>query len=426
MLDKAQKSSAPDLTALLEVNGKGRRRWRWVIGAIVALAVVAGGWYGLSGSKSTAVVYQTAEAAMGSLTVEVTATGTVEPTNEVEVSSELSGLVSAVNADFNDTVKKGEVLATLGTDKLDANVTVARATVAARTADVRQADVTAAETAAAVKRAETLLAKQAITQEAFDAAKAASERADAALQTAKANLSTASANLTIAQNDRAKAEIVSPIDGVVLSRTVEAGQTVAASLSAPVLFTLAEDLTKMELQVDIDEADVGKVSIGDRATFTVAAYGERTFPATITQIRFAPETVEGVVTYKAILTVDNTDLSLRPGMTATANIVVDEVKDALLVPNAAFRFTPPAATTSSSRSNGLLGLLMPSRPSRSQSGNSTVVTNGEGTRALYVLKDGAATKIQVEAGATDGTRTAVLSGGLAAGDKVIVSSRSAK
>ena len=426
MLDQTQRPAAPDLTELLKANGGGRGRWRWPIVAAVAVVLVGGGWYALSGPGSTAVVYQTEEAAKGSLTVEVTATGTVEPTNEVEVSSELSGLVRAVTADFNDTVTNGEVLATLDTDRLDANVTVAEATMAARTADVRQAEVTATETAAAVARAATLLSKQAITQETYDAAKAASERAEAALLTARANLNTASANLKIARNERAKAEIVSPIDGVVLSRAVEVGQTVAASLSAPVLFTLAEDLTQMELQVDVDEADVGKVAIGDRATFTVAAFGDRTFPATITQIRYAPETVEGVVTYMAVLSVDNSDLLLRPGMTATANIVVDEVTDALLVPNAAFRFSPPAAATGPSRGNGLLGLLMPGPPGSNNGVATTTVTNGEGFRTLYVLEDGVATRLQVDAGATDGSRTAVRSGDLAAGDRVIVSSRSAQ
>ena len=166
-----------------------------------------------------------------------------------------------------------------------------------------------------------------------------------------------------AQTDLAKSAITSPIDGVVLSRGVEPGQIVASSLSAPTLFTLAEDLSKMQLEVGIDEADMGKVKRGNGATFTVEAYPGHSFPAKIEQVRYSPETVEGVVTYTAVLSVDNSDLLLRPGMTATADITVETVKDAIQVPNAALRWSPPAlAAGTANRGVGLLGLLMPSRP----------------------------------------------------------------
>lgn len=435
MLEKTPKPDAAfgaDLNAIVNAGAKNGRRRRWLVAAVAVVVALAGGWYWMSsGTSSGGTVYSTAPVTRGALTVQVTATGTVEPTNEVEVSSELSGTVRSVSADYNDEVSKGEVLAKLDTEKLDANVAVSEATVAARTADVKQADVTASETAAALKRASTLLAKQAITQETFDSAQAASDRAEAALATAKANLSTAEANLTISRNDRAKAEITSPVDGVVLARDVEVGQTVAASLSAPVLFTLAEDLAKMQLEVDIDEADMGKVAVGDRATFTVAAYSDRTFPAAITQIRFAPETVEGVVTYKAILSVDNSDLVLRPGMTATADIVVEEVKDTLLVPNAALRFQPPATAARRQRGGGagLLGLILPRPPGSRRSdglGTTTTTEPAEGVRRIFVLRDGHPVPVSVTAGPTDGSHTAVTGGDLKEGDKVIVSARTAQ
>ena len=284
----------------------------------------------------------------------------MQPTNQVQISSELSGTVATVNADFNDHVTKGQQLASLVTDNLQAAVALSAATLTARQADVRQAQATVDETAAAYARAQPLADKGLTSVGTAEAAKAAAARATAALASANANLQIAQANASIAQSDLGKANIVSPVDGIVLSRAVEVGQTVAASLQAPILFTLAEDLTKMQLQVDIDEADVGKVAEGNAATFTVEAYAGRTFPAIIEQVRYSPATVEGVVTYKAILTVDNSDLVLRPGMTATAEITVEEVKDTLLVPNAALRYAPPVVQQARQRSGGLLGLLLPS------------------------------------------------------------------
>jgi HlyD family secretion protein len=415
----------PDISEILKAGGRQRRTGRYVVVGLIVVAAVVGLWaWSALGTASSAVTYTTAPATAGDLTVTVAATGTVQPTNTVEISSELSGTVASVEADFNDSVTAGQTLATLKTDKLDANVTLARATLTARQADVRQAEVGLAESQAALDRATTLLDRGVITQEAFETAKAANDRAAAALAVANANIETANANLSIAESDLAKAAIVSPVDGVVLVRSVEVGQTVAASLSAPILFTLAEDLTRMQLEVNIDEADIARVSDGDGATFTVEAHQGRSFPARISTVRYSPETVEGVVTYKAVLSVDNADLALRPGMTATAGIVVDKVEDTLLVPNAALRYAPPAAAQSSgTRSGGLLGLLMP-RPPGGQQAQQTAATEGSG-RTVWVLRDGVPTAVAVEAGATDGTSTAIIGGDLQAGDEVITGSRTA-
>lgn len=417
-------ASAPEagISAILQSARPARRVGRYVAAGIAALTVLAGlwAWYGTTGTA--AVTYTTAAVTRGDLTVTVTATGTVQPTNTIEVSSELSGTVDTVNADYNATVAAGEVLATLKTDKLQANVTLARATVTAREAEVVQADVTEATAATALDRAERLLARGVVTEEAFETAQATHDRAVAALAVAGANLETARANLAIAENELTKAEIVSPVDGIVLARDVAAGQTVAASLQAPVLFTLAEDLTRMQLEVNIDEADIASVSEGDTATFSVESYQGRTFPATIAQVRYSPATVEGVVTYKAILSVDNADLSLRPGMTAIADILVEEVPDTLLVPNAALRWSPPAAATSSGNGAGLLGLLMPRRP---QTQSTAAVASVDGRRTIWVLRDGAPVAASVVTGASDGSYTAVVGGDLADGDQVIVGSRTA-
>jgi HlyD family secretion protein len=424
------KAGAPDITAVLGKAAPSRRWRRWVVPAILVVVAAAGVWaWSASHRSSQAVTYIALPVTRGDLTVTVTATGTVQPTNQVDISSELSGTVATVDADFNARVTKGATLATLNTDNLEAAVALSQATLAARQADVQQATATVSETAAAYARAAPLAEKGLTSAGSAESAKAAADRAQAALASANANLKIAQANASIAQSDLGKAKIVSPIDGIVLSRAVEPGQTVASSLQAPVLFTLAEDLTKMQLQVDIDEADVGKVAEGDTAGFTVEAFPNRQFPATISQVRYSPATVEGVVTYKAILTVDNTDLLLRPGMTATAEITVDHVTDALLVPNAALRYTPPAAPAAGAqrqRSGGLLGLLLPSGPPGGGRVRTTVTPIGDTSeRTLYVLRNNAPVAVHVKTGVTDGTHTAIISGDIKEGDRVITGSRAA-
>ena len=421
----AESSAAPDIAAVLKAGAPTRKLRRYVIAGVVVLAVAVAGWMAFGGnSTSSAVTYTTVPVTHGGLTVSVTATGTVQPTNQVQISSELSGTVATVDVDFNDRVTKGQPLATLVPDNLQAAVALSEATLTAREADVRQAQATVDETAAAYARAQQLSVKQLASQGTTESAKAASDRAVATLASANANLRIAQANAAIAKSDLEKANITSPIDGVVLSRAVEVGQTVASSLQAPILFTLAEDLTKMRLEVDIDEADVGKVTRGDTATFTVEAYSGRKFPATISQIRYSPATVEGVVTYKAILTVDNSELVLRPGMTATADITVEELKDTLLVPNAALRYAPPVAQQARQRTGGLLGLLMPSGGGRNRA-ITPAATGADGTRTLYVLRDGAPEGVSVKVGVSDGSHTAIVSGDLKEGDQVVSGSKTA-
>lgn len=404
-------------TAEIEALGrKGRRRWPgWLaLAAIAALAVGALWWWqGRSGSQ--AVAYVTAPAAVKDITVTVTATGTIEPISQVDISSELSGTVRSVEADFNDVVKKGQVLASLDTDKLEAAVASARAQLAAREAALEEARVTMEERRDGYDRAVRLNERGIASTENLLTAKSAWQRAEAAMKTAQATIRVAEADLRLQETNLAKACICAPIDGIVLKRSVEPGQIVAATLSAPVLFTLAENLTAMELTVAIDEADIGQVVIGNEATFTVEAYQDRTFDAAITALRFAPETVDGVVTYEAILDVDNSGLLLRPGMTATAEITVAEKNGVLTVPNTALRFAPPVEQESGGGS-GLLGMLMPRRSGGSQQ---PAAPGADGMRPLWVLKDGRAAEVRVRTGATDGVVTEILSGDLSAGDPVI-------
>lgn len=403
--------SSDDIARMLAGGGAKRRRWPWVV-LVLAVLAAAAAWYYIGRSAGTAEVRYTTEAvAKGDLVVVVTATGTVQPTTEVEVSSELSGTLTSVSVDYNDTVKVGQVLAQLDTTKLTAQVDNARAQLASAKAKVTQAEASAREAAAVLKTQQELAARGVATRKDMVGYEASDQRAQAAVEIARADLTLAEANLDLVSADLGKAEIRSPINGVVLDRTAEAGQIVAASFEAPVLFKLAEDLQRMQLLVDIDEADIGKVKVGDVADFTVEAYPARSFPAVITQVRFAPETTNEVVTYKAVLSVDNPDGLLRPGMTATAVITVDKVAGALLVPNAALRYAPPVQEAGRSSSGGLVGLILPTRGS----GGSAGLGSG---KSIWLLQAGAPVEVAVVLGATDG-RSTVVTGDLAMGDAVI-------
>lgn len=403
-------ATRPDLAHLTRGNARRPRRWLWLV---LLLAVLGGGlWvWAARTATPTAIRYDTTAVERGDLTVTVIATGTVQPTTRVDISSELSGTISAVEADFNAEVTEGQVLAWLDDTNLRARLTTAEAQLAAATARVTQAEATASETSETWTSTQALDARGLAVRSTIIAAKAAHDRAMAAVDIARADLKLAEATLQEARSDLAKAAIRSPITGIVLNRTAEKGQIVAATLNAPVLFTLAEDLSHMQLQVDIDEADIGRVAVGNEATFSVDAYPGRTFPAKITQLRFAPEETDGVVTYKAVLSVENADLLLRPGMTATATIVVARQADVLLVPLAALRYAPPVTDEASRSGGGLLGLIMPRRGSTQRQkvdGNS-----------IWVLRAGQPVKVKVTPGASDGRMMAVTAEDLAEGDQVI-------
>ncbi len=400
----------PDLSQLTRTKSRRPRRWLWFLLLVAVLGAGLWGWSARNAAP-TAIRYDTTPVEQGDLTVTVIATGTVQPTTRVDISSELSGTIAAVEADFNAEVTEGQVLARLDDTNLRSRVSTAEAQLAAAAARVVQAQATVSETTETWTSTQELDARGLAVRATVIAARAAHDRALAAVDIAQADLKLAEAALEESRTDLAKAAIRSPITGVVLDRTAEKGQIVAATLNAPVLFTLAEDLSRMELQVDIDEADIGRVAVGNEATFSVDAYPGRTFPAVITQLRFAPEEVDGVVTYKAVLSVENADLLLRPGRTATATITVDRQPDVLLVPLAALRYAPPVTEEASRSGGGLLGLILPSR-----GGTSRQKVDGN---SIWVLRSGQPVKVKVTPGASDGQVMAVASEDLAAGDLVI-------
>lgn len=402
-------------------RGRRRRLKIWLIFFILLIAAFTTGFVLMDRSPTPSIRYKTREATKGNLIVTVTATGSLEPTNQVDVGSELSGIIRTVEVDYNDRVKVGGVLARLDTSKLDAQVLQSKAALASAKAKVLQAEATVREARSNLTRLEKVreLSNNKVgSQVDLDAAEAAVERARADEAGARADVEKARATLDAIQTDLAKTVIRSPINGIVLVRNVEPGQTVAASLQAPVLFTLAEDLTRMELHVDVDEADVGEVREGQGALFTVDAYPDRTFRAQITQVRYGAQTTDNVVTYETVLRVDNGDLSLRPGMTATADITVNKVEGALLIPNAALRFTPPENNKSTSR-GGLLSSLLPRPPRHRVSKRNSVGDDPRGQR-VWTLRDGHLTPVQITIGATDGAMTVVTGGKVEVGMLLVV------
>lgn len=413
----------PDLAQLLASDGATGRRRRVLAWTLVALGIAGAGiavrQVNASRAADAAPTYVTTPVGRGHLAVKVAATGTLHPTNTVDVGSELSGLVDAVLVDENARVRKGQVLARLDTAKLDDQIRRSEASLAAAEAQLAQTDATVTEATASRERLREVwrLSEGKVPSQAeMDTAEAALARALANRQSAVASVTEARATLSTDRTTLSKASIRSPIDGIVLKRAVEPGQTVAASLQVATLFQIAEDLKRMELEVDVDEADVGRVRDGQAATFAVDAYPGRTYVANVTRVAFGSTTTADVVSYATRLQVDNDDLSLRPGMTATADIATAAVDDALLVPNSALRFTPAAATAA--RSRGFVATLMPGPP-RQQNRQAAEATPANGEKRVWVLRDGRAVAATVTVGVTDGQHTEIRGGDLHEGDAVI-------
>lgn len=419
-----------DIHHVLGLKDRHTSKLRRVLGLVLVLLLIAGGlawWLTRAGQEANAPRYRTEAAATGNLVVTVSATGNLQPTNQVDVGSELSGIIEAVLVDANDPVKKGQVLARLDPSLRRDQAAKSRAGLATAEAQVKQAVATVRETRATLVRLREvarLSGGKTPSMAELETAEAALARAEANEAAARASVGQARAALHSDETNLTKTLIRSPIDGVVLARKAEPGQTVAASLQSPILFILAEDLKRMELNVDVDEADVGQVRVGQKAAFSVDAWRGRNYPASISRVNYGSQVKDGVVSYLTILAVDNDDLSLRPGMTATAEITTTQRENVLLAPNAALRFSPTA--TAAPKSGSLLGSLMPSPP-RSTSSRGEREGNGKsGQRKLWVLQDGQPLAIKVKTGATDGKMTEITGGELLAGMQIIIETVTAK
>jgi HlyD family secretion protein len=313
---------------------------------LAAAALLSTGVYlvsGRSGSESPEIRYITVPVEKGTLKAEINSTGTVKPRVEVQVGSQVSGTIKKLYADFESVVKEGQLIALIDPDTYKAKVGQAKANLLSAKANVAKAEVTLVDQMRTLHRKEELIKTHVVSQQEFDTAQTNADAAVAAVEAAKATLAQMEAALEEAELNLKYTQIVAPVNGIVTARNMDIGQTVTASFQTPVLFRIAEDLTLMQVYTSVDEADIGRVRVGQTATFTVPAFPDEFFTASVTQIRNDPQIQQNVVTYNVILDVKNDELKLRPGMTTSVQIHLDEVQDALMIPDQAFRFSPPGA-----------------------------------------------------------------------------------
>lgn len=425
----------------------------WVLGLAAVLAAGYFAWLKFGKTDKPAVEYDTVKLERGNVVARVTATGTLSALVTVQVGSQVSGRIQELHADFNSPVKKGQQLAKLDPRGFQASVQQASASLAAARGNLAKAQATAANTKAQYERAKQLAEKKLIAESELDTARANMLVSQADIMSTQGSIEIATANLNQARINLAYTDIISPVDGIVISRAVDVGQTVAASLQAPVLFTIAEDLRKMQVDTSVSEADVGKLEPQMPATFTVDAFPNIQFKGTVRQIRNAPVTVQNVVTYDAVIDVDNPDLKLRPGMTATVTFTYANRENVLRVPNSALRWKPAAdaAASSSGRGPGAgrrpregagpAGAASGESPAGSASGEAPAAApSGEAAagagrgrfrdgagqpsdrKSVYVMRDGQPKRIPVRVGISDGSFTEITDGPLQEGDILITGS----
>lgn len=413
--------------------GDTRPRWKrpatWLVLAAV-VAVLAGAWaWQQAARRDAAPRYVTEPVTRGDIALTVSADGTLRPTRSANIGSELSGTVAEVLVDVNDRVAKGQVLVRLDTTKFADQVEKSRAAVRSAEAAADQASASTLETRVALarlKEVQRLSGGRLPAATELDTASAAVAKAEAAEANARAAVSQAKATLRTDETNLAKASIRAPFDGVILTRAVEPGNAVAASLQAVTLFTMAQDLRQLELVVNVDEADVGQLQAGQAATFAVSAWPGRRYPSQVTRVNFGSTTTDNVVTYPTQLRVDNPDLSLRPGMTATATIAATQRTGVLRVPHTAFSFDPTAAVAPAGGGSGggIVSSLMPRPPGGQTAKRARPAEAGKdaagATRRLWVLDGGQPRAIQVTAGLSNGRLTEVSGPEVAEGQQVIV------
>src|SRR4029453_5444284 len=407
---------------------KGKR----IFALVAAILVLAGTGYGFWrwGSRPKESAYVTMPVHRGHVTQVVSSTGTLQAVITVLVGSQISGTIDKLFADFNTKVKAGEVVAQLNQDKFKAAVDQARANLLAAESNLAKAKVSVVDAQRTLERNRELRKRDLMPQRERDAAQTAYDAALAQVEVNKAQSAQAQAGLNQATVDLNNTVIRSPVDGIVISRNVDVGQTVAASLQAPTLFTIANDLAKMEVHTNVDEADVGNVTEGQEVSFTVDAFPARRFKGRVHQVRNAPTVVQNVVTYDAVVRIDNKEQLLKPGMTANVQFLVNRKKDVLTIPNMAMRFNPPDQKDEAqellrreqTRAAPTVGAR---KTSRSPGGVGGGGARGGRRITLYILSAGKAEPVEVQLGITDGSKTEVREGEIKENDLVIIGLASA-
>ena len=380
----------------------------WLIGSLSALVVIAAIavlWWSLSSGGT--VHYSTAPVTRGAVTRGVVATGTVNPVLTIIVGSYVSGVIQKLSCDYNTEVKEGQICAQIDprpyqtvVDQNKANLNVAKAQIEKDKAALAYAQLT-------YDRMARLAQTNAVSKDALDTSKNALDQAQAQIGVDEATIAQRQAQLEAAQVNLGYTDIVSPVNGTVVSRNVTVGQTVAASFQTPTLFLIATDLTQMQVDTNVSESDIGGLKEGNKGYFTVDAYPKRTFEGAVKQLRQSPQNIQNVVTYDVVVGVDNRDLALKPGMTAASRIVIDERKDVLRVPSQALRYTPVTARTPAARSG----------PTPAASSSASAAAN---QGVVWVLRDGKPVRVAVVFGLDDDTNAEIVSGDVKPGDRVIL------
>lgn len=380
---------------------------RLIVGILLTAAVGGGARAYYTTRHGSEPTISTARIAQGSIVNAVAATGTLQAVTTVLVGTQVSGTIAWLGADFNSIVRKGQVIARLDPSLLDAQIEQARASVAKVAADVDHSRVQVADAQQKYRRAQSLAAGQLIAQSELDAAKVAVDSAQAQLKASQAQELQAQASLNQNMVNLEHSVITAPIDGIVIQRSVDVGQTVAASLSSPTVFSIAADLAQMQVQASIDESDIGRIRPGQHVTFSVDAYPGEEFTGTTTQVRLQPTVVQNVTTYTVMVNVPNRELKLKPGMTATVNIEIARKDDVVKVPNAALRFTPTATTLAALGLDASSLTAAKSRGADVQSGR------------IWVGENNAVRPVGVQLGLTDGQTTELVSASLTPGTEVV-------
>ena len=365
-----------------------------LIAGILILAIIVSAFILLRGNGSKPQ-FGTEKVSRGDIVMTVTSTGTVNPVTTVLVGTQVSGTIKEIYVDFNSAVRKGQLIARIDPSLFDAQVNQARANVFSARANLEKAEATLVDAKRTMDRNKELFSKNLVARSDLDTSETNHETARASVSAAKAQVMQTEAALRVAETNLHYTKIVSPVDGIVVSRNVDVGQTVAASFQTPTLFSIAQDLTKMQIDANVDESDIGNITVGQEVEFIVDAYPDMTFKGRVWQVRNAPITVQNVVTYDVVIQVDNPELKLKPGMTANVSIIVSVKKDVLKMPNAALRFKP------------------------SEKGAQTSEKKGPG---VWISEKGQLRRISVSTGISDGSYTEVVSGDLRDGQEIIVES----
>lgn len=390
--------------------------------AVAAVASVGIAVYFVVGDKAPPTMFISQDVTRGDIVSTATATGNLQPRTTVTIGSEISGLIKSVEVEDSETIEQGQLLATFDTTDLEGSLALERASLSGSSASVRRAQASYDEALTELERTRGLVERGVSPRIELDAAQSAVVRAKADLDSARANSQRSRAAVDDVTAMLTKTEIRSPIAGVILERNVEPGQTVASSLQAPELFVVAEDLSRMNLEIWIDEADIGVVKPGQTAKFEVSAYPNRKFDAVVESLDISPTMTDNVVTYQALLTVDNSEMLLRPGMTASATITTEQRTDVLRVPNAALRFDPAvAAAQNQTQGFSLVPMGRGGRggPRGNRSSGQQEAQRGAMGR-VYIDNGTELQMVRVQVGDTDGIFTEVMSDELPVGAKVVV------